>query len=177
MLLLSASVSTLCSITLSASSTLTIDLVATKIKPDIDDKGKSRLTKIFCVLFIILSYVVANTKTPILDMMSYSWGIISGSFLAPYVLALYSKKLNKQGAWAGIIAGFVIAIIPAGCKILNLCGVNSSLVLKILAQGPLYACIAMIASIIMCLVVSFVTKNKTDKENVEFFYNGVVDNE
>lgn len=46
-LLLSASVSTLCSITLSASSTLTIDLVATKIKPDIDDKGKSRLTKIF----------------------------------------------------------------------------------------------------------------------------------
>ena len=176
-LLLSASVSTLCSITLSASSTLTIDLVATKIKPDIDDNGKSRLTKILCVLFIILSYVVANTKTPILDMMSYSWGIISGSFLAPYVLALYSKKLNKQGAWAGIIAGFVIAIIPAGCKILNLCGVNSSLVLKLLAQGPLYACIAMIASIIMCLVVSFVTKNKTDKENVEFFYNGVVDNE
>ena len=176
-LLLSASVSTLCSITLSASSTLTIDLVATKIKPDIDDKGKSKLTKIFCVLFIMLSYVVANTKTPILDMMSYSWGIISGSFLAPYVLALYSKKLNKQGAWAGIITGFVIAIIPAGCKILNLCGVNSSLVLKLLAQGPLYACIAMIASIIMCLVVSFVTKNKTDKENVEFFYNGVVDNE
>lgn len=176
-LLLSASVSTLCSITLSASSTLTIDLVATKIKPDIDDKGKSRLTKILCVLFIILSYVVANTKTPILDMMSYSWGIISGSFLAPYVLALYSKKLNKQGAWAGIITGFVIAIIPAGCKILNLCGVNSNLVLKLLAQGPLYACIAMIASIIMCLVVSFVTKNKTDKENVEFFYNGVVDNE
>ena len=78
---------------------------------------------------------------------------------------------------AGIITGFVIAIIPAGCKILNLCGVNSSLVLKLLAQGPLYACIAMIASIIMCLVVSFVTKNKTDKENVEFFYNGVVDNE
>ena len=41
---------------------------------------------------------------------------------------------SKQGAWAGIIAGFVIAIIPAGCKILNLCGVNSSLVLKLLAH-------------------------------------------
>lgn len=54
-LLLSASVSTLCSITLSASSTLTIDLVATKIKPDIDDNGKSRLTKFYacCLLYFL----------------------------------------------------------------------------------------------------------------------------
>ena len=33
-------------------------------------------------MFVVLSYFVANTNTPILDMMSYSWGILSGSFLA-----------------------------------------------------------------------------------------------
>lgn len=176
-LLLSASVSTLCSITLSAGSALSIDLVSVKIKKNMKDTQKGKLTKIFCVLFVILSYVVANTKTPILDMMSYSWGIISGSFLAPYVLALYYKGLNKYGAWAGILTGFCIAIIPAGSKILNLFGVASASVLKLMAQGPLYACIAMLASIAMCLLVSVLTKKKSEKEVSDFFYNGVVENE
>lgn len=176
-LLLSASVSTLCSITLSAGSALSIDLVSVKIKKDMSDVQKGKLTKIFCVLFIILSYIVANTKTPILDMMSYSWGIISGSFLAPYVLALYYKGLNKYGAWAGIITGFCIAIVPAGCKILNLCGITAESVLKLMSQGPLYACIAMLASIMMCLLVSVLTKKKSEKEVSDFFYNGIVENE
>ena len=176
-LLLSASVSTLCSITISASTTLSIDLVAEKAKKRPDDAKLKNYTRIFALLFIILSYVVANTRTPILDMMSYSWGIISGSFLAPYVLSLYYKKLNKTGAWAGVLTGFCIAIIPAGCKVLNLCGVEAQTVTKLMAQGPHYACAAMIASIIVCLAVSAVTQRKENADEYEFFYNGVVENE
>ena len=176
-LLLSASVSTLCSVTLSAGSALSIDLVKSKIRPDMSDKKSGLLTKIFCILFIILSYFVATTKTPILDMMSYSWGIISGSFLAPYVLALYCKKLTKAGAWAGILTGFCIAIVPAACKLLELCGGTGALVLKLLSQGPLFACIAMVASIVVCLLVSFATQKKAQKEVSDFFYNGVVETE
>lgn len=176
-LLLSASVSTLCSVTLSASSAVSIDLISQKAKKEIPEKKKGVLTKVFCVLFIVLSYVVANTKTPILDMMSYSWGIISGSFLAPYLLALYYKKLNKISAWAGILTGFFIALVPATCKVLNLCGNTSEAVLKLMAQGPLYACIAMIASICMCFVVSLFTGKTTDKKVNDFFYNGTVENE
>lgn len=174
-LLLSASVSTLCSITLSASSTLSMDLIAAKSKKKLSDKKISSMSKIFAVLFVILSYVVANTKTPILDMMSYSWGIISGSFLAPYVLALYFKKLNKAGAWASILTGFGIAIIPAAAKLINMFGVNNEIVLKLLSQGPLYACIAMIASLIVCLVISLLTTKKFPANDYKFFYNGVVE--
>lgn len=176
-LLLSASVSTLCSVTLSAGSALSIDFVSVAVKKDMKDKQKSMLTKVFCVLFVLLSYVVANTKTPILDMMSYSWGIISGSFLAPYVLALYSKKINKPGAWAGILTGFCIAIVPAACKILNLLSVETPTVVKLMGQGPLYACIAMVASVLMCLLVSAFTQKKSEKEVTDFFYNGVVEAE
>jgi len=176
-LLLSASVSTLCSVTLSASSALSIDLVVNRFKKTMAEKDKGLLTKVFCVLFIILSYVVANTKTPILDMMSYSWGIISGSFLAPYLLALYYKKLNKISAWAGILTGFFIALVPATCKVLNLCGNESETVLKLMSQGPLYACIAMVASICMCFIFSLFTNKTTDKKQIEFFYNGTVENE
>ena len=176
-LLLSASVSTLCSVTLSASSAVSIDLISHKIKKDLPEKKKGVYTKVFCVLFIILSYVVANTKTPILDMMSYSWGIISGSFLAPYLLALYYKKLNKISAWAGILTGFFIALVPATCKVLNLCGNNNEIVLKLMSQGPLYACIAMIASLCMCFIFSLFTQKTTDKKVNDFFYNGIVEAE
>ena len=142
-----------------------------------EDKKLRNLTKIHCVLFIVVSYVVANTKTPILDMMSYSWGIISGSFLAPYVLALYYKKLTKGGAWCGVMAGFLTALIPAVSKILTLCGVQAERVVYLSKQGPLFACIAMLLSIALCFVGSALFKSKKDETTQEFFYKAIVEKE
>ena len=175
MLLIAASVSTLCSITLTASSTLSMDFIRS-LRP-MEDKKLRNLTKILCVLFIVVSYVVANTKTPILDMMSYSWGIISGSFLAPYVLALYYKKLTKGGAWCGVMAGFLTALIPAVSKILTLCGVQAERVVYLSKQGPLFACIAMLLSIALCFVGSALFKSKKDETTQEFFYKAIVEKE
>lgn len=110
-LLIAASVSTLSSITITASSTLTMDLIQPHA-PRLDKVKAAWVTKGLCLAFVVLSYVIANSKTPILDMMSYSWGIISGSFLAPYALSLYWKGINRAGAWAGIIGGFATALPP-----------------------------------------------------------------
>lgn len=169
-LLISASVSTLCSVTLTGCSILSIDLIKSKAK-SLTEKKTTILIKIFCLIFIVLSYVVANTDTPILDMMSYSWGIISGSFLAPYVLALYNKKINRVGAWAGILTGFVIAMVPAGSKILMMFGVQSEGVANLAGLGPVFACVAMIASIAATLIASALTQ-KNHSLDTEFFYNG-----
>lgn len=170
-LLIAASVSTLCSVTLTASSTLTIDFIR-HFKKDMSEKKSSFTIKILCVIFVICSYVIANTDTAILDMMSYSWGIISGSFLAPYVISLYWKKMNTKGAWAGILGGFVIAIVPAAAKIISGFAANDTLV-WLAGKGPVFACVAMVASIILCVAVSAVTKPTNEKET-EFFYTGEV---
>lgn len=170
-LLIAASVSTLCSVTLTASSTLTIDFIK-HLKKDISDKKTSLIIKVLCVIFIICSYVIANTDTAILDMMSYSWGIISGSFLAPYVIALYWKKMNTKGAWAGIISGFVIAAVPAAAKLATGFTANETAV-WFAGKGPVFACIAMVASLVICVAVSLVTKPTNEKET-EFFYSGDV---
>lgn len=175
MLLIAASVSTLCSVTLTASSTLSMDFI--RPLKNMQDKSVRTLTKILCVLFIIVSYVVANTDTPILDMMSYSWGIISGSFLAPYVLALFYKKLSKGGAWCGILGGFCTAIIPAACKIMTLCGSQAPQVVKLAGFGPQFACLAMIISIVFCLVGSAIFHSEKDASVQEFFYKGLVETE
>ncbi len=173
-LLIAASVSTLCSVTLTASSTLTIDFIK-HFKKDLSDKKSSFTIKALCVIFVICSYIIANTDTAILDMMSYSWGIISGSFLAPYVVALYWKKMNTKGAWAGILGGFCIAVIPAAAKLLAGFTANET-VAWLAGKGPVFACIAMLASLALCFAVSAATKTSNEKET-DFFYNGEIEAE
>jgi SSS family solute:Na+ symporter/sodium/proline symporter len=161
-LLIAASVSTLCSITLTASSTLSLDFIKS-LFPAVKEKSTKRITLGLCIAFIAVSYLVANTSTPILDMMSYSWGIISGAFLAPYVLALYVKWLNRRGAWAGILGGFFVALPPAVCKLLSAVVVTPQ-ISWLSGQGPLFACIAMVVSILLCLGVSAIGKRTQNEE-------------
>ena len=108
-LLISASVSTLAAITITASSTLTMDFIKERLFPNMDSARTALTTKVICGVFVVLSYIIANSNTPILHMMSYSWGILSGSFLAPYMISLYWKGINRAGAWAGMIGGLVVA--------------------------------------------------------------------
>ena len=166
-LLIAASVSTLSSITITATSTLTMDFVAPIVMKTEDKVKEAKTTKLLCLVFVVLSYLIANSNTPILDMMSYSWGIISGSFLAPYALSLYCKKLNTKGAWAGILSGFITALPPVICK---LGGIDLSLPLfgKIMDMGPHFACLAMIISLVMCLAVTKITKGNAS-ENEKFY--------
>ncbi|MDR0884169.1 MAG: sodium:solute symporter family protein [Oscillospiraceae bacterium] len=169
-LLLAASVSTLCSVTLTAASTFSVDFIGT-IKPKTSDKSLRMITQGLCVLFVIVSYFVANSKTPILELMSYSWGIISGSFLAPYVLALYFKWIGKRGAWAGILAGFFVALPPAVCRLLTSFPAlkDNATVLWFSGNGPLFACVAMLVSL---LVTAGVSALGNPREN-EAFYDGL----
>ncbi len=167
-LLIAASVSTLSSITITASSTLTMDFLKPKMMKSIDDNKTATVTRVICLVFVVISYLIANSNTPILDMMSYSWGIISGSFLAPYLISLYWKKLNRYGAWAGMLGGFFTALPPVVCKLL-LPQLSLPLFGAVKDLGPHFACLAMIVSFVLCFIATFITK---DKENVnKEFYN------
>lgn len=168
-LLIAASVSTLSSITITAASTLTMDIVRDRFLKD-KERDISFLTKIVCVIFVACSFLIAwkGTGTPILDMMSYSWGIISGSFLAPYAVSLYWKKANSKGAWAGMIGGFAVALPPLVAKLLN-----SDLTLggfgKLSDMGAHFACLSMVVSLLLVILVSAMTQNvitsKKEKNN------------
>ncbi len=181
-LLISASVSTLASISLTAGSIFSLDIIKEKFDKSISDKNLKILIKAVCFLFVVCSFVVANTDTPILDMMSYSWGIISGSFMAAYLLPLYCKKINRIGAFASVASGFVIAVVPAFSKcVLLAAGSPQSAegALKIFSdlagKGPLFACIAMAVSLVVCFAVSLMTPQNLEKCDTEYFYNGQVD--
>ena len=176
MLLISASVSTLSAITLTACTTMSMDIVKVRLKKQLSPKADTWTIRIFCIIFVILSFVISVTDTPIFDMMSYSWGIISGSFLAPYVLSLYWKRLGRRGAWAGLLTGFIVAIVPAVAKIACICGVNAKLFTALASKGAEFAVAAMLLSLAVCFVCGLLSKDTDDEQKrvKEFFYNGTV---
>ena len=170
-LLIAASVSTLASITITASSTLTMDFIQDKLFPDMGKVRAGWVTKGICEAFVILSYGIANSNTPILDMMSYSWGILSGSFLAPYLIALYWKGINRAGAWAGMLGGFFIALPPVICK-LFFPAVSLPSLGAVKDLGPHFACASMVLSLLLCIAVSKLAaarKWKSGEGNPSFY--------
>lgn len=166
-LLIAASVSTLSSITITATSTLAMDFIKPHFMKNDDGRKSATLTKVLCIIFVAVSYLIANSDTPILDMMSYSWGIISGAFLAPYMISLYWKKLNRFGGWAGMLGGFLTGLPPVICK-LFLPGVSLPFFGAVKDMGPHFACMAMGVSFFLCIAVSLITKGK-EEINKEFY--------
>lgn len=111
-LLFSASMSTLASLSLSSASTVSVDFYKGYVKKDASDKKITLLMRVLCLVFVALSALMAIFKIEaIVSMMSLSWGVISGCFIGPYVLGLYSKKVNRAGVYASIITTLTITVV------------------------------------------------------------------
>ncbi|HQD40090.1 MAG TPA: sodium:solute symporter [Bacillota bacterium] len=108
MLVLSASMSTLASLVLVASSTVVLDLLG---EERLGKKKTVGWLRFFCGLFVLLSLAIAlRRNTLILTLMTLSWGTVAGSFIAPYLYGLYWPRTTKAGAAAGMLSGLVVSI-------------------------------------------------------------------
>lgn len=173
-LILSASMSTLASVSLSSASVLAIDLYKGAVKKDANDKKVTLLMRIMCFTFILISVVIAllNKKfniTAIAYLMSLSWGTLSGCFFGPFVLGLYNKKITKTAATVSVIGGLVFTLI---CTItfgaISVGGFSAGFgeVLKAgVSLSPLTGVLCMAFSCVSVLVVSKFTK-KLDKKTI-----------
>ena len=67
--------------------------------------------KLLCAAFVVISLVIAFQKdTPIVSLMSFSWGTVAGCILGPYVMGVLWKGTNRAGAIAGFVAGLVVSL-------------------------------------------------------------------
>ena len=162
-LLLSASMSTLQSVVLTSASAVAVDLIPAVSKKKISSKKQMILTRILCLAFVACSFIFATQNIPIIvSLMSFSWGIVSGCFIGPYIWGLFSKKITKAGAYAGIIAGLVT--VGGATLVISL---NSGFSAAA-AKSPEMGVAAMAISFVIVPVVSLLTKNKAgDAERVE----------
>lgn len=110
LLVLGASMSTLASLVLVSSSAISLDLVKGAFFPQINQRVQVLLLRILCLLFTLMSVVIALTPTFIVTLMSISWGTVAGVFLAPYLYGLYWKGATRAGAWAGALTGLGLSL-------------------------------------------------------------------
>lgn len=158
-LVLSASMSTLASLSLSGASSFAIDAYKGFIKPNASDKQVNWLLRGTCLAFVAVSVILAVFKIQaIVTLMSLSWGVLAGAFLGPYVLGLYSKKINKFGAYASMIGclvtTFVLVFVFGAISGGNTFG---EIVNLGIARSPLIGVICMAQSVIVTYVVSLLT--------------------
>lgn len=152
LLLLSASMSTLSAIVLSSSSAVSVDLIG-EVKPNIKDKQQMVIMRFLCILFISLSFIFATMNISfIVNLMSFSWGVVAGSFIGPFLWGIYSSKVTKAGAWAGLLSGTVVV----GGAMIYFCSTVGFAEAKALA--PQMGVAAMLVSIISVPLVSKIMK-------------------
>lgn len=168
-LLLSASISTLSSLSLTSASTVSVDFFKGYFKKNATEKQVSILLRSLCVVFVIISAVLAALQIDaIVTMMSLSWGVIAGCFIGPYVLGLYDKKTTAAGAWASMISCLVLTVTlillfgflyPSTASGLS----PAAAVLKGgIAKSPLIGVCSMILSFIVTPIVSRLTKKPAE---------------
>jgi SSS family solute:Na+ symporter len=95
-------------------------------------------------IFIVISYFIARYEFGVIvTLMSLSWGVVAGAFMAPMLYALYWKRATKLGITTGMVTGASLAII-----LFFVLGP---------AKSPIASTIAMIVPFAVIPVVSFFT--------------------
>lgn len=154
-LVLSASMSTLSSLVISSASTITVDFIKGFIKKDLNDKRQMVLIRLFCVLFMIISVILAlNPGTLITNLMAISWGALAGAFLAPFMYGLYWKKVTRTAVWTSFAVGIGFVILN---MILNF------------MSGPSAGAASMIITLILVPIISIVTPKLSKTHTDECF--------
>ena len=163
-LLLSASMSTLEAVVLTSASAVAVDLIPTVRKKETKPESQMLLTRLLCLTFVACSFIFATQNIPIIvSLMSFSWGIVSGCFIGPYIWGIFSKKITKAGAYAGILSGLLVVGIST--LVISL---NSSFSVAA-SKSPEMGVAAMTVSMAIVPVVSALTRNKDQARVEEIF--------
>ena len=163
-LLLSASMSTLEAVVLTSASAVAVDLIPSIRKKETAPGTQMMTTRILCLVFVACSFIFATQNIPIIvSLMSFSWGIVSGCFIGPYIWGLFSKKITKIGAYSGVLSGLLVVGIST--LVISLDSGFSAAA----AKSPEMGVAAMAVSMVIVPLVSALTKNKDTKRVDEIF--------
>jgi SSS family solute:Na+ symporter/sodium/proline symporter len=157
-LLLSASMSTLEAIVLTSASAVAVDLIPAISKKEIKPRSQMRLTRVLCLTFVACSFIFATQNIPIIvSLMSFSWGVVAGCFIGPYIWGLFSKRITRIGAYAGVLSGLLV--VGGATLVISLNDGFSAAA----AKSPEMGVAAMAVSFVIVPLVSLLTKNRAEE--------------
>jgi len=105
---IAAALSTAAGLLLVISSSISHDLIKRMINPQISDKGEliaARVSAFFAVL--LAGYFGINPPDFVAATVALAFGLAAASFFPAIVLGIFYKKMNKEGAIAGMLVGIL----------------------------------------------------------------------
>jgi cation/acetate symporter len=108
---LAAALSTAAGLLLAISSAISHDLVKGVFKPNISEKGELMAGKIAMACAILVAgYLGLNPPGFAAGTVALAFGIAASSLFPAIMMGIFSKKMNKEGAIAGMLAGLFITL-------------------------------------------------------------------
>ncbi len=109
---LAATISTMDSQILVLASSLTEDFYKRVIKKNASSKELLLVSRINIGIVTLLAFIIAFFKIgTIYKQVLFAWSGLGSSFGPILIFALYSKRVNRYGALAGILVGGTVAVI------------------------------------------------------------------
>jgi cation/acetate symporter len=104
---LAAALSTAAGLLLVISTSVAHDLLKRTFRPEITEKQElfyARLSIFFAVL--VAGYFGIYPPAYVAQVVAFAFGLAAASFFPAIVLGIFNKKMNKEGAIAGMVVGF-----------------------------------------------------------------------
>ena len=109
---LAAALSTAAGLLMAISAAISHDLVKGVFAPNISEKGELMAGKIaMAVSIFIAGYLGLNPPGFAAGTVALAFGIAASSLFPAIMMGIFSKKMNKEGAMAGMIAGLTFTLV------------------------------------------------------------------
>jgi cation/acetate symporter len=108
---LAAALSTAAGLLMAISSAVSHDLVKNVFNPDISEKGELMAGKVaMAVAIVVAGYLGLNPPGFAAGTVALAFGIAASSLFPAIMMGIFSKKMNKEGAMAGMLAGLFVTL-------------------------------------------------------------------
>lgn len=106
---LAAALSTAAGLLLVISTSISHDLIKKQFAPEISDKKELLIARLSAVLAVLVAgYFGINPPGFVASVVALAFGLAASSFFPAIVMGIFSKRMNREGAITGMIAGLVI---------------------------------------------------------------------
>jgi cation/acetate symporter len=107
---MAAALSTAAGLLLVISTSVSRDLVKT-FNPTISEKKELRIAKLAAAGAVILAgYFGINPPGFVAEVVAFAFGLAAASFFPVIIMGIFSTRINKEGAIAGMISGLIFTI-------------------------------------------------------------------
>jgi cation/acetate symporter len=108
---LAAALSTAAGLLMAISAAVSHDLVKGVFAPDISEKGELLTGKIAMALSIVVAgWLGLNPPGFAAGTVALAFGIAASSLFPAIMMGIFSKKMNKEGAMAGMLSGLFVTL-------------------------------------------------------------------